>query len=82
MKLNNCLRFRFALLGSSNSGCVPNVFSCRICVVKLYPIVPLGRKDPSGCCVENRPRDEGGNRGTSEEAAAALQTSNEGGDRD
>ena len=32
--------------------------------------------------MENRPRDEGGNRGTSEEAADALQASNEGGDRD
>ena len=32
--------------------------------------------------MENRPRGEGGSRGTSEEAAAVLQASNEGVDRD
>ena len=58
------------------------MFSCRLCVVKLYPIVPLGKKRSFWLLCGEQTWGEGGSRGTSEEAAAALQASNEGGDRD
>ena len=56
--------------------------SCRICVVKLYPIAAAQQeKIPLAAVWRTDCRGKGGSRGTGE-AAAALQVSNDGGDSD